>query len=71
MNENDEDILSGDIEDALPEPEGDVDEETVDLDLEGKKKKDLIDDDATVSLEDEAEEELEEEDEPYDDVTNY
>lgn len=70
MNENDEDILGGDIEDALPESEPDIDEEGVDLDLEGKKKKDLIDDD-TVSLEDEAEDELEEEDEPYDDITNY
>jgi hypothetical protein len=69
--EHDDDIVSGDIEDALPEAEEDIDEENPEIDLEAKKKKDLIDDDNTVSLEDEAEEELDAEDEPYDDITNY
>lgn len=48
---NDDDIIKDDHE--IEEPE-DLDA----LDLEGKKKKDLIDDD-TVSLEDEIDEELE------------
>lgn len=69
MNDNDEDILSGDIEDALPE-EDVVEDDELDLEAPTKPKKDPIDDDA-VSLEEEAEEELGEEDEPFDDITNY
>ena len=56
-----------DLEPLIPEEPIDDD---LDLDDEGhpkKKAKDLIDDD-TVSLEDEADEELEDEDEPFDDV---
>lgn len=74
MNEHDDEILGGDIEDALPEEELE-DEELAEgddaaLDPAGKKKKDLIDED-TVSLDDEADDELEDEEEPYDDITNY
>ena len=56
------------IDDDVIEPVEPVDDE---LGLEGeeKKKKDLIDDD-TVSLEDEIEEELEDDEEPFDDITN-
>lgn len=52
------------LDDDLDEVEGDE----LDLGLEEKKKKDLIDED-TVSLDDEAEEELDTDpDEPFDDV---
>lgn len=43
-----------------------ADDDDLDLDLDGKKKKDLIDDD-TVSLEDEVDKELDDEEEGYED----
>lgn len=66
---NEDDILKDDEIEGVEDIE-DVENEDLELDENGKKKKDLIDEDA-VSLEDEAEEELGEEDEPFDDVTNY
>jgi hypothetical protein len=56
------DPLEGELGEELPH------EDDLDLEIEAKKKKDLIDED-TVSLEDEVEEELEDDDEePFDDV---
>lgn len=53
--------LEGDLGEELPH------EDDLDLELDEKKKKDLIDDD-TESLEDLEEEELEEDEESFDDV---
>lgn len=71
IRDDEETPLSDDVLEDL------VDEDDEDLELgvgvDDKKKvieKDLIDDD-TVSLDDEADDELEEEEEPFDDITNY
>ena len=55
------DPLEGDLGEGLPH------EDDLDLEIEEKKKKDLIDED-TESLEDLEEDELEEDEEPFDDV---
>lgn len=57
------DPLEGDLAEELPN------EDELDLELDEKKKKDLIDED-TESLEDLEEDELEEDEEPFDDEYN-
>ena len=73
-HEENEDVFAGEIsEDALPEAEDDIEDlEAAGLDPELIEKKlrdkDLDDPENTVSLDDEAEEELDVEEETFDDI---